>query len=196
MAYPALPAASRRGNGRRGEGGCGWVFTGRETLPHLGRGPLCNAMLGFWVAEEEESSGDVAFGCSCTGSQATPASILLQRRAGGACPAPTAWAAAWLQPSGLFFADALGKLGHGHHGEDVRFVMRWADLSADSHSRSLELEAGDFPSGGAGTGPPCLLSRHPQQAAGRVLSGGREFALRSFCCVISLAVVCFCCTVA
>lgn len=123
VAYPAL--LLRAGRGAGGEGECGWEFTGREAfLLHLGLGPLCNATLRFWVAEEEESSGDVAFGCSCIGLQATLASVLLEQRAAGACPALTAWAAACLQPSGLFSADASGKLGHGHRGEDVRFVMR------------------------------------------------------------------------
>lgn len=124
MAYPALPAASRKGNARRGEGERRWEFTGREAfLLRLTPGPLCNATLRFWVAEEESPSGDAAFGCSCTGSQVTLVAVFPERRAAGACPAPTAWAAACLQPFDLFSADASGKLGHGHHGEDVRFVM-------------------------------------------------------------------------
>lgn len=89
----------------------------------LGLGHLCNATLGFWVAGEESSEG-AEFGCSRIGLQADPVSVPQEQRAASASPAPTAWAAACLQLGGLFSADASGKLGHGHRGEDVRFVMR------------------------------------------------------------------------
>lgn len=47
---------------------------------HLGPGPLCSAMFGFWVAEEEESSGGATFGCSRIGLQATPVPAPLRLR--------------------------------------------------------------------------------------------------------------------
>lgn len=72
----------------------------------------------------------------------------------------------------------------------------WADLSANSHRLSLELEAEDFPSGEAGTGPSCLPSCCLPQAVGGILCGWNKLSLCSFCCAISFAVVCICCPLA
>lgn len=72
----------------------------------------------------------------------------------------------------------------------------WADLSASSHRLSLELEAEDFPSGEAGTGPSCLPSCCLPQAVGGILCGWNKLSLYSFCCAISFAVVCICCPLA
>lgn len=72
----------------------------------------------------------------------------------------------------------------------------WADLSADSHSRFLELEAGDLPSRGDGMGPSRLLSCHLPQAVGGILSGGSELSLFSCWGIISFAVVGMSCMLA
>lgn len=160
---PARREQEGEWGGRRGEGGTGLGTCCCGNLPPAPG--LCLAIqrsdLGW---RRKKGKAEMWRWAASVPARGLP--NLLGQRAAGACPGPNARAAAFLQPCG-----ALGRLGHGHRAEDVCCVMPWAELPTASHSSSLELQAGGFPRGKAGTGLSCLLSCHLQQA-GVALSVG------------------------